>query len=161
MGSGRRTRLILAGGHAPRIEFAQPVRTATVNGEDWRYLEGGHVFLPSLRGDYDVRVEAGVPSLPSVTQTRLTVTACRWDAARDALHVTTESPQGYTGPLPGGIEYTLLVDRAGWTLVEAEGAELVPVADYPLRSVDDRAAMRAAGTLLRLSPGEAVLHFTR
>ncbi len=146
---------------APRVELDGPVRSVILDGEDWRYFDESTIFLPNRRGEYDLRVETNGPELPSISRTFLTVSESRWIDANDTLRIVTEPPAGYSGTLPGGRDYTLMIRTRGRRLVEASGAEVVPFDEYPLRSEADRGAMEAAGVVLRLRPGISVLRFER
>ena len=64
---------------APRVEFAQCIASATVDGRPWHYFDDRYLFLPQRRGTYDVVVTYGVPDSPRLVATFAPVTATGWD----------------------------------------------------------------------------------
>lgn len=64
---------------APRVEFAQPIASATVDGQPWHYFDDKYLFLPQRRGTYDVGVTYGMPDTPRLVATFAPVTATGWD----------------------------------------------------------------------------------
>jgi hypothetical protein len=61
------------------VEFAQPIASATVDGQPWHYFDDRYLFLPQRRGTYDVGVTYGMPDTPRLVATFAPVTATGWD----------------------------------------------------------------------------------
>jgi hypothetical protein len=146
---------------APRVEYQEPVRSVQLDGEDWRYFEGNTIFLPNRCGPYELHIETKGPVHPSLSRTYLTVTECRWDESSESLRITTEVPEWYTGPLPGDLDYCVMLRGGGWKLIDSTGSEAIALDSYPLRTDGDRRTTAANGLILRLSSGTAILRFER
>lgn len=144
---------------APRVEFDGTPSSVRLDGEDWRYFEGSTVFLPNRVGEYDVEIETDGPAAPGLAATSLTVTGCRWIESEKVLRITTSAPDRSPGPLPGELGYTALVLTRGHHLLEARGAEPIPLESYRFRTEDDRRTVAERGLVLRLAPGTATLRF--
>jgi hypothetical protein len=144
--------------YAPRVQFSHRIRRVRLDGKPWQYFEDQNVFLPDARGRYRVNVEFGNQDAPQLTRTYAHVIGAVWDATAKTLTISTESPVGYESGLPGGKTYSMLVCHRGFRLIDAQGAEPIPLSEYPAEP-ETLEAMRSAGTILRFTPGKAVLKF--
>ena len=103
-------------------------------------------------------MEFGNQDAPRLTRTYADVVGAVWDATAKTLTISTESPAGYESGLPGGKPYSMLICHRGFRLISAQGAEPIPLSEYQAEP-ETMEAMRSAGTILRFSPGKAVLRF--
>ncbi|MBE7558610.1 hypothetical protein HS125_06585 [bacterium] len=98
---------------APRVRFASGVKQARLNGRDWRYFDGSHVFLPNRRGRYQLVVEEGEDAAPRLCQTFACIDAARWDG--EALVFEADLPPWSEG-VPDDFYFHALVRHAGRAL---------------------------------------------
>ncbi len=128
---------------APRVRFAFEVKRAWLNGKEWRYLEGRHVFLPNRRGRYQLVVEEGGDDAPRLCETFACIDSALWQDGR--LSIDAALPPWIEG-IPDDFYFHALVRHAGRALTGLEGAQRV------------RGREREA-TIIRFRPGRITLRF--
>lgn len=125
---------------APSVRWAGSIRSATVNGQPWRYFEGAVLHLPLRRGDYDVEVTLGTPTEPYLMRTGADVARAAWDDGQLRLEWAMPS---WCDTMPGDLAFTVAVDGIdaaprpgpGYEIVRREGNRAILRVDRPTLSI--------------------------
>ena len=128
---------------APRVKFKNPVSKVKVNGKEWNYFEGHHVFLPNRRGEYRVEVVDGTANRPHLARTFAHIENSAWKKGR--LTFEAQLPEWVTG-IPDRFYFYALIRHAGQNLVNIENAELVRT-------------LESTASIVRFKPGVVALTF--
>ncbi len=128
---------------APRVQFKNPVSGVLLNGNDWRYFNGQHVFLPNRRGQYQIEVVEGQAERPHLARTFAHIESASWQDGR--LSFEARLPEWVQG-IPEDFYFAALIRHRGQTLIGLENAELVRAAE-------------STASIVRFKPGTVSLTF--
>ncbi|MDD5484020.1 MAG: hypothetical protein PHP98_10315 [Kiritimatiellae bacterium] len=123
---------------APRIAFKNTVASVKLDGKDWRYFEGNHVFLPNRRGMYKIEVVEGNATDASLARTFADIAESSFTG--DKLTFAARLPE-WTESIPDDYYFYAMVNHPGKAIASLENAELC-------RKVDGKASV------IRFKPGE-------
>lgn len=129
--------------YAPRLQFAFPVASVKVNGEDWHYFDGDQVMLPNHRGAYRVEATRGELCTPHLARTFASIEATK--VAGDRLTFEAALPE-WSDSIPEEFYFKAFVRHPGRFLVDTQHAHVV-------RNV------RGEGSIIRFKPGKVFLAF--
>ncbi len=104
---------------APRVRLPWPVAKVELDGEDWRYFDDDHVFLPNRRGEHRIRVQRGAPASPRVIGTFASVRATRWEGG--VFTVETELPP-WVETVPPGYQFRMGLRWSAGQIADVQGA---------------------------------------
>lgn len=107
---------------APRVKLPWPAAGVKLDGKDWHYFDGDHVFLPNRRGIYRIEVQKGTPRVPHVIGAFASVRATRWDG--ETFTVETELPP-WVQAVPDGYRFRMAVRTPRGPIGSVDGARVV------------------------------------
>lgn len=107
---------------APRVRFADRIKSVRLDGRPWHYRDDYHVFLPNRVGEYRIEVISGDAELPRIERTFALVEDTKMRA--NELVIDAALPV-WTDTVPDGFHFYATIRHPGRHLSRLGGAQLV------------------------------------
>lgn len=109
---------------APRLQFAKPVESISLNGRPWAYFENDIVFLPRIEGEYDIEVRFGKSSGPCLRRTQACINDCRYSKDAKTLTIDWQNVK-WVEHLPEEQHYCATIEIAGMKIIKIDGGKII------------------------------------
>jgi hypothetical protein len=127
---------------APRVQFAQSIASAKLDGKPWHYFDEDMVFLPNRPGTYRIQVAYGEPTVPHLTRSYGVLESSQWNGKTLTLEFGLPP---WVNKLYQGLKLTGMVKTEGWEIGLIKEASVIYQAEK--------------GVVIEYLPGKVVIEY--